>query len=306
MKTEELLKDYKDAFNFYLQGFFETDLSYLIYRNKNKSLELFEAIEYSVSNGGKRLRPILSLITAEAIKNSPERLPIDLNPSSDLAIAIELLHCGSLIHDDLPCLDNDELRRGQATTHIKFGEDIALLAGDFLLNYPLEVLLNSDKEAGLKSQAALELSRSISSMILGQSMDMNLMRKKDQNIYEVSLMQELKTGALIESSVSISALLAGANSHQIESLSGFSKKIGLAFQIIDDVLDYSSDPEILGKSVGKDFVQNKHSFVKEYGVIGSQDIAQTIIKEAKSIIDSIDIYPDKLKLIADYVISRIN
>lgn len=306
MQIEELLRDYKNAFNLFLDEFLKLDDNFLNLKHKDVSACLFNAIEYSIQNGGKRLRPILSLLSAEAVKLSPEMIPIALNPSSSLALAVELLHCGSLIHDDLPCLDNDELRRGKPTTHIEFGEDTALLAGDFLLSYPIEIILVSDHDADIKNLAAIEFSRAISSMVIGQCIDMKLMNKTHQNIDEVSFMQELKTGALIEASITVSARLAGADEMTIDGLKNFAKKLGLVFQIIDDVLDYISDAQTLGKKAGKDFTQNKHSFVKEYGVEGSKQLAKSIIEEAKLKLDSLKIYPDKLKLVADYVISRIN
>lgn len=290
----------------------ETELEQLLAETSNANLaqsKTLEAISYSVMNGGKRLRAILALLSTEAILKSELQIAFKNNPASGFALAIELVHCGSLIHDDLPCMDNDDLRRGKPTNHKVYGEAIALLAGDTLLCYPLEVFLtktNNSSKANL-TEISIEFIKAIKDMIAGQAMDLELSSSnKFRNIHKLQAMQELKTGALLSASVVLAAKLAGANSLQIKGLKSYSEKIGLAFQIADDILDHCSTSEELGKTAHKDVQQNKFTYVQEYSLEKAQVIAKELIEEAKAAIDDIDIYADKLKLIANYVVSRTN
>jgi len=286
-ELENLFKEYKDSFH---------------------SEELFDSVKYSVLNGGKRLRAILSLITAEAIRGE-EKLDFKSNPASGLALAIELIHSGSLIHDDLPCMDDDDLRRGKASNHIKFGEANALLAGDFLMTFPLEVLITKSKKQNINSErineAVLKLNQAIRSMISGQAIDINS-SDSSLNSDELKLMEELKTGALLKASIEISALLAEGKEDQINSLIKYAENIGLAFQIADDILDHTQNTETLGKTPGKDKEQNKLTYLNKYGLEKSQEMAKALITEAKASLSKSKLLSDKLELIADYVISRVN
>lgn len=311
----EFLKAYKDSFNKELDSLFDSGklassnpLLNAIQKEKKQfpDTELLDSIKYSLVDGGKRLRPILSLLTAEAILKQEEQLNLNSNPALGLALAIELIHTGSLIHDDLPCMDDDDLRRGRASNHIKFNEATSLLAGDFLMTYPIEILINKSPNIAAEKvqQAVLKLNQAISSMIVGQAMDMNLGKNASQNLEELQTMQSLKTGALLTASTEIAAILSGANETQVEALRKYAQNIGLAFQIADDVLDATASQEELGKTPGKDQEQNKLTYVNQYGVDKAKKIAQNLIKEAQKSIDSIGIYPDKLISVADYVISR--
>lgn len=262
-----------------------------------KSSELLKSIQYSVNNGGKRLRPILSLLTAEAIL--AKEITVKDSPVLKLALAIELVHCGSLIHDDLPCMDNDNLRRGLPTNHKVFGEAMALLAGDSLLVYPIQVLLS----ASPKPQIVIDFIEAINNMIAGQAMDLELPLKKSKSYAELQLMQELKTGALLQASVVLAATMVNASQKQVEALEAYANKIGLAFQITDDILDATASTKDLGKTAGKDQEQNKFTYVKEHGLKKAGIMALELINKAKE-----DLAPipnsSKLKALADYVVSR--
>ncbi|MCE2929342.1 MAG: polyprenyl synthetase family protein [Candidatus Caenarcaniphilales bacterium] len=258
---------------------------------------LDEALKYSVLNGGKRLRAILALLTAEAVLK--KEFEFNENPAKDLALALELVHAGSLIHDDLPCMDNDDMRRGKATNHKVFGEATALLAGDFLLCYPILLLKNS-------AQAQEHFTKAILKMIIGQEMDMELTSSNSNDLNKLQSMEAHKTGALIEASVSCAAMIVAAKQNQIQALSQFASNIGLVFQITDDILDATATTVALGKTAGKDQAQDKFTYVKYYGLEAAQNKAKEIIQKSKDLITSIDIYPDKLLVIADYVLSRKN
>ena len=300
------------------QSVIETELEALLKESSLNHLaqsKALDSIRYSVMNGGKRLRAILALVTAEAVlfnsKNSFEKLPdlrINSNPSLGLALAIELVHCGSLIHDDLPCMDDDDLRRGKPTNHKVYGEAMALLAGDTLLCYPLEVLITKTPESAKSNLnlVTLEFIQAIKDMIAGQALDLELPNQANRTIEDLKQMQELKTGAILRASVRLAAMLAGANAEQVLALDSYAAKLGLAFQIADDILDHTASTEDLGKTAGKDLKQNKFTYVQEYGIDKASNMAADLINSAKQDIDAVMIYPVKLKLIADYVISRNN
>jgi geranylgeranyl diphosphate synthase type II len=293
------------------QSVIETELESLLKESSLNSLaqsQALDSIRYSVMNGGKRLRAILALVTAEAVLKSEQQLDLKNNLAVGLALAIELVHCGSLIHDDLPCMDDDDLRRGKPTNHKVYGEAVALLAGDTLLCYPIEVLIGkTPQEAQCKlGVVTLELIQAIKDMIAGQALDLELPTKTNKTIEDLKQMQELKTGAILRASVRLAAMLAGANAEQVRALDSYATKLGLAFQIADDILDYTASTEELGKTAGKDLKQNKFTYVQEYGIDKASQMAANLIDSAKQDIDAVMIYAVKLKLIADYVISRNN
>ena len=210
---------------------------------------LNESIKYSLLAGGKRLRPILILETYKLFKD-------DIETAIPFAVAMEMVHTFSLIHDDLPGIDNDDFRRGKLTNHKKFNEATAILAGDSLLNNAYKIILtdiiNSNDE-GLKSnklQALNEFSYGIDRMIAGEYVDTEYEGKEISSKY-LEYMHKNKTGALIKASVKIGAILAGANNEQIDNLSKYAEKIGLAFQIKDDILSEIGDEKTLGKPVRK-------------------------------------------------------
>lgn len=299
LNIKALLQEYKSDF--------ESELEAALKSYKNPSKVLQDSIEYSVLNGGKRLRGVLSLISAEAVLKSPVKIPLAENPALGLALAIEMVHCGSLIHDDLPCMDDDDMRRGKASNHKVYGEAIALLAGDFLISYPVQVLADySHGYAQNYSQVQSNFISAISSMIFGQAQDLCFSDIEQVSIEQIKTMEAMKTGALIKSSICDAALLAGASPKTLLALNIYAENLGLAFQIIDDVLDAVSTSEELGKTTGKDAQQNKSTFVSEYGVKEASSIAKSLIKEAIIALEDLDIFPDKLKTVAEYVVSRTN
>ncbi len=313
LETKTLLAEYKNSIDQALRDLLDklTESDYADLQSR-ASLRLLDALRYSVEDAGKRIRPILSLITAEAVLGSSQRLDLKDNLATPIALAIELVHCGSLIHDDLPCMDNDDLRRGKATNHRKFDEATALLAGDLLLALPVRILLSEGRDYGIDSwrlsRAALKFTEAISSMICGQALDMdislNRIQGEDLNIDTLTLMQRCKTGALLGAAAEIAALLAGADEDCCRIFNNFAHKLGLAFQIADDVLDATSSTEVLGKNTQKDLGQNKLTFVKLYGIESARALAAELIIEAKQEIRQTSLSTDKLEMLADYVISR--
>jgi len=318
MQTTTILSDYKTTIDKALSELLTKLTDARSGFSGRASLRLLDSVRYSVEDAGKRIRPTLALLAAEAVLESGlvtnviglDQGSSSLNPAMPAALAIELVHCGSLIHDDLPCMDDDDLRRGKASNHRKFDEATSLLAGDLLLILPIRVLLSEGRDYGIDSwklsRAALKLSEAISSMICGQALDMDLStgRLTDGDIDTLTLMQRCKTGALLAASAEIGALLAGADEDCCRLFNSFAHKLGLAFQISDDILDATSSSEVLGKTAGKDAGQNKLTFVKLYGIESAQALASELIIEAKQELRQTGLSTDKLELLADYVISR--
>ena len=297
---KDLVNEYKD--------FIDQSLEKLLSEHplgEYKTSVMHDCVSYSVTNGGKRLRAILSMITAEAVMQKKQSLGKN-NPALPLAIAVELVHSGSLIHDDLPCMDDDDLRRGKPSNHKVYGEDNALLAGDFLLVHPLLILNKLVLEAGPKLEIINNFNLAIQEMILGQSLDLSLSKEKAQDYSMTQRMQELKTGALIKLSVVEAARASGANETQLKALEQYSKNLGLAFQVIDDILDETATTDDLGKTAGKDLAQNKQTYVKKLGLDGAKNFANELINEAKEVLNDKKLFTDKLFIVADYVILRKN
>lgn len=239
--------------------------------------KLTEAMSYSMNIGGKRLRPILCLHSAEIFGKDKKEMV-------HMALALEMIHTYSLIHDDLPAMDNDDLRRGKPTSHIVFGEANAILAGDALLNEAFTVLLKnyaSTGEKGAKASLYISDCAGRDGMILGQVMD--LAHEKEPCTYEeLKRCHFKKTGALIVASICAPAIYAGASQEQVGILHEYAMNLGLAFQIQDDVLDVTSSREVLGKSVGKDEKSGKTTYVGLFGVEKSREMAEVATKECLS------------------------
>ncbi len=236
---------------------------------------LHKAIHYSVMAGGKRLRPILALASFEACGGKGEDI-------YKAAVALELIHTYSLIHDDLPCMDDDELRRGKPTLHKKFGEAIALLAGDALHDFAFRLTAETGN-----TRVVLELAEAIGTkgMLAGQMADMDA-EGRTLSLDEVTFIHVHKTGKLIRGSVRIGALLAGASEEELSAITAYGEKIGHAFQIIDDILDIEGDTEILGKPVGSDSKNDKATYPAVIGLDKSKQKAMELINDAVEIIGS--------------------
>jgi geranylgeranyl diphosphate synthase type II len=265
---------------------------------------LLEAMRYSVFAGGKRLRPILALAAGEAVGGNLESI-------LPAACAIELIHTYSLIHDDLPTLDNDDYRRGKLTSHKVFGEDIALVAGDGLLTYAFE-LLSTAYGSGLVSPAvALRLIREVAvaagirGMVAGQVVDLQS-EGEEPNVETLRYIHRHKTGDMITVSVRVGAIIAGASEVQLATLTECARNLGLAFQIIDDVLDVVGDRKRLGKTVGKDADQKKMTYVALYGLDEARKMVHKIVERAKAGLAGLNGNGriDPLLSLADFVVNR--
>lgn len=262
---------------------------------------IMESMNYSLSAGGKRLRPILTLEACKIVGgNEADAIPF--------AAAIEMIHTYSLIHDDLPALDNDDLRRGRKTNHIVYGEDIAILAGDALLNYAFEIMLSTSigKENPSKYLRAInEIAKTsgIYGMIGGQVVDVESENKKISK-EKLDYIHNNKTAAIIIGCMRAGAIIGDASEEELENITKYAKNIGLSFQIVDDILDIVGDESKLGKKVGSDLENNKSTYPSLIGLEKSKEIANELIQEAKLSIKSIENNAQFLCGLADYIIDR--
>ncbi|HBG5277767.1 TPA: polyprenyl synthetase family protein [Clostridioides difficile] len=262
---------------------------------------VIEAMNYSLSAGGKRLRPILTLEACKIVGgNEDEAIPF--------AIAIEMIHTYSLIHDDLPALDNDDLRRGRPTNHKVYGEAMGILAGDALLNYAFEVMLagsinKENPEKYLKAINEIAKGAGIYGMIGGQVVDVESENKQIEK-EKLDYIHMNKTAAMVVGCMRAGATIGGANSEQMEEITKYAKNIGLSFQIVDDILDIVGDEAKLGKKVGSDIENHKSTYPSLLGLDKSKEIAHNLIDEAKKSIEKLSDDVDFLKGLAEYIIDR--
>jgi len=263
-------------------------------------VSIHRAMRYSLFAGGKRIRPILAIAAARAVSEDPAGV-------EHAAASLELVHTYSLIHDDLPALDNDDLRRGRPTNHKVFGEALAILAGDALLTLAFEILSGLDYvDAERKIRLVCELSRAagtVGGMIGGQVHDIEGERKAATALLLESI-HRAKTGALLRASVRMGAIYAGATVEELAALSEYGEHTGLAFQIVDDVLDVEQSSEALGKTAGKDQAQQKITFPAVYGLERSREIAEEERLQAHAALQILGHRADRLRQIADYVVRR--
>ena len=290
------LAEYTDFFNRQLPQFFPLP--------EGPEKRVAEAMLYSVANGGKRLRPFLVAESAHLFGVSPEQ-------SLPTAAALEMLHSYSLIHDDLPAMDNDDLRRGKPTCHKKFDEATAILAGDGLLTYAFAILNDSrtSTSAVIRSRLSALLADAAGAfggMVAGQMLDLYSERSDAAYHLEdiIRRIEEMKTGRLIRFACEAGAVLGRATARERRALVTYSRKIGIAFQITDDILDVEGDPALVGKTLGKDASQGKLTFVGLYGLEKAREIAAKLIDEAR---DSLQIFGTKaqnLCQLADFILTR--
>ena len=291
MKIEEYLKTKADAINKYLDK--------LIPLSNTPESVLYQAARYSLLGGGKRVRPILAIATAESF-HIPEESVIHA------ASALELVHTYSLIHDDLPCMDDDDLRRGQPTLHKVFPESHAVLAGDFLLTKAFEILATAPNLSDSKKVRLIELLAKNSGgegMISGQILDIDS-EGKNIDIHTLNHIHVNKTGALIAASLEFGGIIADATHLQQEVLSKFGLKIGLLFQIIDDILDICGSQELIGKTINSDLTNEKVTYVSLIGIENAKIKAQELLNEAKSLLLDLNFETTVLSQIADFIFSR--
>ena len=260
---------------------------------------LKKSINYSIENGGKRFRPILCLITAKSMGK-------DYRMVLPTACAIEFIHTYSLIHDDLPSMDNDDMRRGKLTCHKKFGEDIAILTGDALFAEAFNIIIkyqNSDDETKIKIMDEITDASGACGMVAGQIIDVYFTGKKISR-RRLEYMHTNKTGKLITASVRCAAILCDAGINELKKFTEYSKNLGLAFQITDDILDITSNKYMAGKTVGKDAVQGKNTFPYVWGVLKSKKIAEEKIEKAIAIIKGMNIEHKWLVNMAKFLLAR--
>lgn len=289
--TETYLKKYADSFEVALNDFYsDKDTNYKV---------VLDAMSYSLVLGGKRLRPYL-------LRQFYLLCGGENNSSVNFEVAIESIHTYSLIHDDLPCMDDDDMRRGKPSCHKKFGEAYALLAGDGLLTEAFSIAAktqNVDAVLVLKALAVLADCAGVRGMIGGQTIDLLSENKKvgEETLREIC---SLKTGALIKAACVIGCILAGANDDQILAASKYAECLGLAFQIQDDILDLVGDEQKLGKPIHSDEDNNKSTFVTVFGVEDCKQKVKDLTEEAKNALDLFGDKANNIKALADFLCNR--
>lgn len=286
------INEYKIEVEKYLDGYFANKGTYNKY--------LYDAERYSIENGGKRVRPILILLAYSMYKeNYKDIIPV--------AAAMEMIHTSSLIHDDLPAMDNDDLRRGKPTNHKVFGESIAILAGDALLNEAMILMINFALKNGNHALlAAKEIAEAAGAdgMMGGQAVDLLSEGKEKIDEEELRYMHLKKTGELIRSSVVSGALLAEAPETDIEKLNTFGKNIGLVFQIKDDILDVVGNVEKIGKNINMDQENDKCNFVSMYGMEKCEALCKELSEESIKLLDSLTVDSKGLKKLTMKLLDR--
>jgi len=270
-------------------------------------VSIHKAMRHSVFAGGKRLRPILCMEAARMVQHE---LPTGDLPGGveELGSALEMLHTYSLIHDDLPALDNDDLRRGKPTCHVVFGEDIAILAGDALQTYAYEVLSKLSCSAESRIKIVQEIARgtgTVDGMIGGQVMDLEA-EKTRADAATVEYIHRSKTGALITASLTTGGIYAGGTQDQIEKLRESGRAIGLAFQIVDDVLDVTKSSAELGKTAGKDTASDKATYPAVFGIDESLRRADALIARGCEALDHFGSRAETLRSLAHFLVERKN
>lgn len=268
-------------------------------RSSEKPATLHKAMRYSLFAGGKRLRPILAIAAAEACGGSiASALPV--------ACAVECIHTYSLIHDDLPCMDDDDLRRGRPTNHKVFGEGIAVLAGDALLTVAFEILAQTESSSRYKTSALVrELAHASGSrwLIAGQVLDLEGEGEKVTG-QQLRFIHRAKTAALLTSSIRLGAMTANATAARLRSLTEFGQALGLAFQVIDDILDVTQTTEKLGKTAGKDLEATKATYPAIFGLERSRKEARHLTASALAALHGVGENARRLREIADYLLNR--
>ena len=284
-----------------IQSRTETTLDRLLPAADLLPQRLHQAMRYAMLGGGKRVRPLLCHASAELF-NTP------VASADNAAAAVELIHGYSLIHDDLPCMDNDVLRRGKPTCHVAFGEATALLAGDALQSLAFRAVADISLPDGAAQAAMCRLLADASGslgMAGGQGIDLDAVGQS-LTLPQLELMHELKTGALIRAAVLLGACCGSANDDELSALSAYARTIGLLFQLVDDILDAEASTETLGKTAGKDAEQNKPTYATLLGVEQAKAKAAELRRQAHSHLDRFGERGARLHFITDYIVQRKN
>ena len=282
-----------------VQSVMEKSLSGLLPQENRIPQQLHKAMRYAVLDGGKRIRPLLVFATGTLFDAKPAVMV-------QIASAVEMIHAYSLIHDDMPCMDNDVLRRGKPTVHVKFGEAMALLAGDALQAQAFVVLsnVNDDTVLAVKRYQVLSEAAGSQGMCGGQAIDLDSTGKQ-LAIGQLEQMHRLKTGALLRASVMLGALSAKIpSSEESRVLEDYAKATGLAFQVVDDILDVTADQKELGKTPGKDVMNNKPTYVSLLGLENSEKLAEQLRCQAHDALKFFGKKADYLRELADLVVNR--
>jgi len=263
-------------------------------------VRLHQAMRYAVLGGGKRIRPLLAFAAGELADAHPERVEV-------VACAVEFIHTYSLVHDDLPCMDDDVLRRGKPTVHVEFDEATALLVGDGLQSLAFQLLaqypLADDPQRQLEMVALLAVAAGSRGMVGGQAIDLASVGRQ-LSLPELESMHVHKTGALIRASVMLGALCGGLAEEDVGRLDHYAKFIGLAFQVVDDVLDAEASTATLGKTAGKDARQNKPTYVSLLGLNEARRLAQEMREDAIAALEPFGDRARRLREIADFIVLR--
>lgn len=282
------------------QARFEEVLRGLLPRADIAPQRLHEAMRYAVLDGGKRVRPLLAFAAGELTGAEAARVDV-------AAAAVELIHAYSLVHDDMPCMDDDVLRRGKPTCHVQYDEATALLVGDSLQTLAFQLLvehrLNDDAARQLEMVKLLAVASGSRGMAGGQAIDLASVGKS-LTLPELEFMHIHKTGALIRAAVLLGAQCGSASGEQLAKLDHFGKLIGLAFQVVDDVLDCEADTATLGKTAGKDADNDKPTYVSLLGIQGARDMAQRLHREALETLAGFGDSAQRLRELADFIVLR--
>ena len=280
-----------------MQPSVEQALKLYAWPRTNAPKRLVEAMSYSLQAGGKRLRPMLVLAGCEAVGG-------DIDEALPVAAAFEMIHTYSLIHDDLPAMDDDDLRRGQPTCHKAFDEATAILAGDAMATYAFQAILGNVKDPAKAVAAAHELAvvAGLEGMVGGQMADLEG-EGRQPSADELRYIHEHKTGALIAGAVVCGGIMGGADGETQNHLRTYGKSIGLAFQVIDDILDETATAEELGKSPGKDSATDKMTYPRLYGLDGARKYAEELISTACKELEGLE-NAESLRVIAEYFVAR--
>ncbi|MBQ9679055.1 MAG: polyprenyl synthetase family protein [Ruminococcus sp.] len=279
----------------------ETALEGYLPEGKLEEQKLIDAVRYSLNLKGKRVRPSLTLAFAELCGGSAQA-------AMPFACAVEMVHTYSLIHDDLPCMDNDDFRRGEPSNHKVFGEDIALLAGDALQSMAYEAMLSDEAVAAVGGERAAKAARILANrsgllgMVGGQVIDLSL-ESRTVGIDVVQLMEEKKTACLIEAACMMGCVVAGATDDQIRAAERYAHAIGLAFQIVDDMLDVTSTAEELGKPIGSDAENEKNTYMSLLGLDRCRELVKELTDEA---IGALDAFDGDTSGLADFAVQLAN
>lgn len=292
MTFNEKLKKYQETINDYLDMIIPADSKYIN--------SILDSMRYSVFAGGKRLRPILMLGTGEIFGCSEDII-------LPFAAGLEMIHTYSLIHDDLPAMDDDDYRRGKLTNHKVYGEGMAVLSGDALLNFAFEHMLSFAASKGdikfTKASLEIAVSSGIYGMIGGQVIDIEH-ENKPMDGETLKFMHSCKTGALIKASVRCGAILSGAGERDMEMLTNYGTNVGLAFQIIDDILDVAGNEKKLGKKTRSDIKKNKPTYVSLYGIEKSRKAAADLTADAMSSLEGFGTQAGFLRDLTEYLLGR--